>query len=82
MYESEADPLNIYRHHKRVQGNWVAANDETDRNVECDWNLLTVQKAANNKGIALGFIEKRLQPPMKPAMKHLAVLKPDVLVKK
>ena len=59
----------------------MAANDETNRNMECDWNLLTVQKPANNKGIAMGFIEKRLQPPEKPAMEHLAVLKADVLVK-
>jgi hypothetical protein len=82
LYESEADPLNVYRHHKRVQGNWVATNDEIDRNVDCDWNFFTVQKAANNKGIAMAFIKNRLQLPVKPAMEHLAVLKADVLVKK
>jgi len=60
LYELEANPLDKYRHHKRVQGNEVVANDKMDRNVECDWNLFAIPKAASNKGIAMAFIKKRL----------------------
>lgn len=79
MYELEADPLDTYGHHKRVQGNGVVANDKMDRNVECDWNLFAIQKVASNKGIAIAFIKRRLKLPPKSAMKHLAVLKVDIL---
>ena len=79
MYELEADPLNMYRHCEWVQGNGVIANDEMDRDAECNWNLLALKKAARNKSTAMIFIKKRLQLPPKLAMKNLAVLKADVL---
>jgi len=60
----------------------VAANGETDRNVECDQNLLVAQEAATNKSFAIIVTEKkRLQLPWNPVLKLSAVSKADVLVK-
>lgn len=60
----------------------MTTNGEANRNVECERNLPAVQKAATNEGTDMVFIEKRLQFPLNPAMKHFVVLKANILVKK
>ena len=49
------------------------------------WSVIGISSRSErqriNKGIAMAFIEKRLQRPLNLAMKHLAVLKADTLVK-
>jgi len=57
----------------------MATNVEANRNVECDRNLPPVQKAASNKSTDMVFIEKRLQFPLNPTMKHFVVLKANIL---